>query len=274
MNPLLIIFVGIAAGLNRASWGAYKDSPYEEFRRGKYFRSLFLSLLLSFVLMYVLVQFNSLPQNFIILIGIVLGLDTILTESYKMFIRTEDQARYRIPSMFHLLKRPLSRTSRLFAGFIVLVGLIGIVLVTSHINIHTFPTQVIFINGMLVGLLAGCLEAFAGAWKDAPFESFHPFKFLRSPMVGMILGAVVSGYSNNMALLLFALFGLDRMTIEFYKTFLKGMKSGKFKAEKPTNLSWVDKRQAFIAPYIVSWVLTLALALFPIVTQIYASGLR
>lgn len=262
MNPFYPIIWGIAAGFNRASWGAYKDSPYEPFQKRKYFRSIILSISISLIISNFLISRNLLPKNPLITIGIVLGLDTILTEFNKLFIRKENQDKYKIPSAFHFLNLPLTPTQRFISSAILSTFLLFITLLLFTKNTATFPTGNILLNGTLIGLLSGILEAIGGSWKDAPFENFQPLKFFRSPTIGTIWGTLIYSFTPNSAILLYALFGLNRATIEFYKTFIKNMRSGKFKATVPVYKNWVHKRRVFIFPYIISLVIILHQTVF------------
>ena len=49
------------------------------------------------------------------------------------------------------------------------------------------------LHGLLVGLGIGTAEAIAGGYKDGTIEGFSWFKFVKSPVFGLIGGVIASG---------------------------------------------------------------------------------
>lgn len=85
-----------------------------------------------------------------------------------------------------------------------------------------------FILPLFIGLIVGLHNATWGMYKDAPHEGFTWTTYFRSVIAGLLWGPILqqifkldlSNFSN-----LFLLFGstytLERITMEFYKTFLR-----------------------------------------------------
>jgi len=84
-------------------------------------------------------------------------------------------------------------------------------------------------TGAFVGLLAGIAVATGGAWKDVPYEGFSTKKFLRSPVIGLVAGAILGHYFKNVnpILLFFAVIGAERAVTESYKI-IRAQKPMKF----------------------------------------------
>jgi hypothetical protein len=51
---LIFSIIGFFAGLHRACWGAYKDSPFENFKSQSFLRGLFFGTAWAAVLYYLL----------------------------------------------------------------------------------------------------------------------------------------------------------------------------------------------------------------------------
>jgi len=73
--------------------------------------------------------------------------------------------------------------------------------------------------GAGVGLLAGITVAIGGAIKDVPLEGFKPVTFLRSPVVGAIVGAIIAGFfpKTSKPVLFLASIGAERAVVETWK---------------------------------------------------------
>ena len=92
--------------------------------------------------------------------------------------------------------------------------------------------------GAGIGLLAGLTVAIGGAIKDSPVEGFKPFTFIRSPIVGAIVGAIIAGFFPNSAkpVLFLATIGAERAVVETWKI-VRVQLPGKF-----VNGEWGMKR--------------------------------
>src|SRR4051812_21791579 len=109
MMPVLDQFIFVTlSGLYTSLWGAFKDSPYEDFKPITFWRSVWFSWLIWASFKYLLPslsQFSSL--NSIQLFFFVMGIERLCAELYKGFFRFEDQAKYFIPSRVTFFGRPV-----------------------------------------------------------------------------------------------------------------------------------------------------------------------
>ena len=80
---------------------------------------------------------------------------------------------------------------------------------------------------VLAGLLAGCISACGGAYKDAPYEGFKPLTFLRSPIVGLGCGWVTHYFTGNFVVAVLCSGHLERIAVEGWKI-VRCKKPGKF----------------------------------------------
>lgn len=250
------LVVGFFAGLHRACWGAYKDSPFEDFNKYSFYRSLVLSpaWAVSFYWLLPLLGIERQTYQLLHIFLITIVFDTVSLEIYKLFFRNESQARYEIPSYFTVLGKKVVEQRRRYYGIVASVGFLGLFFVLARINLTTSGWLLAPV-GFLSGFTVGLLEAIGGAWKDAPFEGFERLKFFRSPVVSGLWGMILIFGQENLGLFVFSTVGANRMTVEVHKAFLKGYRSGKFKAIKPTFSVWAERRSQFILPYVFSWLI-------------------
>ncbi len=114
----LVILVGLAAGLHAALYGAYKDSPHENFLLRRFLRELAFALAVTVVLAALHLAHGQTP--FVIYLS-VFALARIITEFWKLFLRVEPQEDYRIPTQIHwvvgVVHNPLVRLL-MGAGFL------------------------------------------------------------------------------------------------------------------------------------------------------------
>jgi hypothetical protein len=263
LSVLTAAFVGAISGLHASLWGSYKDSPYEKFYFNKFLRSIFISIFFGVFLMFFF-SFNKIDTiNLGVFFAVVLCFERLATESYKLFIRTENQKKYFIPSQLHFRgKLVKSLLVRVIVGICVWILIFSIFYSVGYIS-TSIAIDSNILKGMLFGLLGGLGAAVSGAIKDAPVEGFDLKKFLRSPSIGIFWGLAFSFITQQWVLITFATGGTDRMTLELYKGFIKGLKSGKFKMNKPTYPGWCKKRNILIIPYIMTWIVFLFLLLNP-----------
>ena len=85
------------------------------------------------------------------------------------------------------------------------------------------------INGLTGGLIAGSLVAIGGALKDSPYEGFKPQTFIRSPLVGAVVGSVLADRYKfrDLPLLILAVIGGERIVVETWKI-IRSQTPGKF----------------------------------------------
>ena len=91
------------------------------------------------------------------------------------------------------------------------------------------------IVGSLVGLLSGLHAASWGMYKDAPHEGFELRKYLRSPVLGAVIGAAAAAAlpldprsARGVALLFGVAYAVERALAEIYKTFLREEDQAKY----------------------------------------------
>lgn len=221
-----VALVGALTGLHAASWGAFKDSPFEGFCASKFARSVLLGLAAAYAV-HRLFGIDDL----LVLIGLAYATERLGTEWWKAILRNDPQDAYTIPMRLAVLGRPVDRRShRYLAGLLILGGLFGVLALATayHDRLSGLPPWVL----ALLGGVGGWLTAFGGAWKDAPIEGFETRKFFRSPVVATLWAAVLVPFTGNLPVLAVAAGGWSVITIETYKTFLAGGAPGKF-GDKP-----------------------------------------
>ena len=243
--------VGLFGGLHSSSWGAYKDTPHEEFKMGKFIRSIAVGLILGMIMFQWLKLHNINSPNPGLFFLFVMAFERLYTESLKLFIRVENQDKYHILQTVHLLGKVVnSKLPRLGLG----VCFISLAFIWFYLPYSIQLDLPEIILGLIVGTVGGLGIAICGAWKDAPIEGFETSKFLRSPFVGAVWGLIFSNITSDYSLLIFACIGAERMTVEFYKTFIL-KKHGKFRSSIPQFPEWLEKRKRFIPTYLLTWVL-------------------
>lgn len=245
MDLLLYSTAGLLGGVNMILWGIYGDLLSEPFALHKVYRSLSLSFIYSIYLFWVN---NQLPLILVTLC--VISLERISTEIYKAFLRDEDQSKYKIPSDLNL---KLPRFVRRVIGiFLILV----IILAVKY-----FPLN---LNKCVFFIIITIVPALGGMMKDAPYEGFLPLKFIRSPIVILLLGwlilAIYPTYEQKYILL--SILGAERIICECYKKIINGRCPGKFRIDQDHQIhyTWKKQRVALLLPYIINILLILLLA--------------
>jgi hypothetical protein len=213
-------------GLHIASWGAYKDAPYEGFRSISYLRSV---LLATIVAILITVLAPELAPTIVVLVGAVYAIERLATEGWKSILREEDQTRYTIPMRLGFRGQPVNHIGiRYTAGAVLGIGTIAALLELNTLQhgLQALPALLVI---LIVGSAGGWATAAGGAWKDAPIEGFNGWKFLRSPAVATAWAMPIFFLTNNWVALLLASGGFAVASIETYKTFLTGGRPpGKF----------------------------------------------
>ncbi len=251
---VVVLAIGLAAGLHAASYGAYKDSPHESFLLRRFVRELVFATVIAAVMCAAgLCRGQSL---FIIFLS-VFALARVATEFWKLFLRVEPQQDYRIPTQIHWVKGVVNNPiTRLLMGLGFLSGIYGCYSLFRVLP-DTLPWPV---TGLIVGGGIGLAEAIAGAYKDGTIEGFSFRKFLKSPTFGALGGFIACYHTTSLAFLLFASIGSMRMFNElFFKMIVRGYAPGKFKSMVGPFKEWMTRRRHFIAPYAATWALYVAL---------------
>lgn len=230
MNVLALCLVGLMCGLHAATWGGFKDSPFEGFKPVSFVRSV--SLGLGTALALALATDLESTQSMIVLVGLCYALERLATEWWKSVLRDDDQSAYSIPMRLAVHGRPIDDPGRRHAiGAMIAIGILLAWWVAREIQHAVSPLPLWSL--VLVAGLGGWLTAVGGAWKDAPVEGFSGWKFLRSPVVATAWAVILSRFTDDWVLLTMAAAGWSVISIETYKTFLTGGRPpGKF-ADKP-----------------------------------------
>lgn len=238
------LFIGIVVGIHGASYGAYKDSPYEGFKLRRVIREILIAGTIGLLFS---VYSRAETEEYFIVFLIIFAFSRLITEFYKLFIRVESQDLYKIPTQIHFYGKVVtSKVKRLLLGalpafFILVIYILG------EYGLTKFPTTV---KGIVLGLIMGLATATAGSYKDGFFEGFDMYKFLRSPFLGTIGGVLVSQFTSNALFIILCAVGFERLNVEVYKAFLKkGYWPGKFGSGKVRHQDWLKKRKIFIPLY-------------------------
>jgi len=229
MNLSLLALVGALSGLHAATWGAFKDSPFEGFRLISFMRSIGLGA--ACALFVGVAGLLSPAAGVLVGVGVCYACERLVTEWWKAILREDPQTAYSIPMRLAVAGRPVdARLTRYAVGAVIAAGLVVGYVAASRLE-SRLPERLWWITVLAVGL-GGWLTAVGGAWKDAPVEGFQLAKFFRSPVVATAWGCLLLPFSSNLPILVLAAGGLSVTSIETYKTFLTGRPPGKF-ASKP-----------------------------------------
>ena len=259
LNSIIYVLVGSIAGLHSSCWGSYKDCPYEPFLTSKYIRSIIVGALLGLTMPPLLKMCGYSSINLAIFFCFVIALERVFTETLKAFFRQENQDKYNIPTRFHYLGKIIdSKGLRIVLGF----GFLGLLYALFCIpEMYGNFTGSHLFSCIFWGAMSGLASSLGGMWKDAPIEGFEITKFPRSFIFGAIWGGIFSFYitPGEYSLLFYASIGSERMVVEFYKTFIMGGASSKFKVREPVHTDWLKKREVIKIPYAITWITFLAL---------------
>lgn len=245
--------LGAAAGIHVATWGAYKDAPFEGFRPVSYLRSVVLAIVAAVALLAWPAVRNT--SNVLVVIGVVYATERLATEWWKAIVRVEDQSVYSIPMRLGFHGRPVDNPLvRYGAGILVILAIAATMAAAATIQ-YLLPNVPDWLTVATVGATGGWATAIGGAWKDAPIEGFSPWKFLRSPVVAMFWAIPLSLMTTDWVLLSVSAGGMAVASIETYKTFLTGGRPpGKF-ATRPIRHNPNRMRPAFAAIHVSLWAL-------------------
>lgn len=226
----LALPLALVAGTHAATWGAFKDAPYEGYHPARQLRTLVLAGVAAIVaVMTGLLD----PHAIVPAVGVVYALERLATEWWKTIVRIDDQSAYTIPMRLGFRGRPVDvNWIRYGVGALVLAAIVGLgvsVHVTQAAAEHAFGGFPRWVLVGTVGGLGGWATAVGGAWKDAPVEGFSFWKFLRSPAVATAWAVPLTLMTNDWVTLCLAAGGLSVFSIETYKTFWTGGRPpGKF----------------------------------------------
>jgi hypothetical protein len=244
MEIVILLCVSAVSGLYTSLWGAFKDSPFEGFKARTFPRSVYFSVVICLA-MYSLPQLRVplLSLGWFQLFFLVMGLERFLAELYKGFFRSEDQAKYFVPSRITFFGRHVQREWIRYAVGAVLVAIVFAVLfIPLPVQHLLLFTAIAYGTGLIVSL--------GGAYKDAPFEGFKPLKFQRSGFVLAVLSPLLywindGEHAVTLGFLIYMYGGLERFSIEYYKTYIQRNMSGKFRPDSPRIQEAAERREKF-----------------------------
>jgi len=267
MTTLIALGIGTIISFHVASYGAYKDSPYERFQIVRYIREILLGTFIAGILYIFFPQLIN--SGFVVFFLVVLAVSRILTEGYKLFIRVESQEAFLIPTQMHWFRTVVKdRIKRILLGLLLLSILIVFIAAAYLVSYVVHSAMIL---GAIVGLLSGTATAMGGGYKDGYYEGFIWNKFFRSPIVGASCGLLLSFFTVSPIALFLGAVGLERMIVEGYKAFLKpNYFPGKFKNMTPAYPEYVQKRKLLLIPYLSTWIVFLAIFLTEILAKISA----
>lgn len=233
MSTLLFALIGVLTGLHAATWGGFKDSPFEGFRTPSFLRSVVVGVASALVVGQSGLIGSS--SGILVAVGVCYTGERLVTEWWKAILREDGQSAYAIPMRLAVRGRPVdARLPRYAAGASIAVGLVTACVLVSSLD-HGIDDLPRWAATFVLGS-GGWLTALGGAWKDAPVEGFQLRKFFRSPVVATAWGWLLVPFSPSITVLVIAAGGLSVATIETYKTYLAGGPPGKF-AGKPVRFA-------------------------------------
>jgi hypothetical protein len=225
MSTVYMVVLALICGMHAATWGAFKDTPFEGFKGVSFVRSIVVAVVAAIVL--ATATDVETPVGPVVLVGLLYAAERLATELWKAFVREDDQSAYAIPMRIAILGRPVDgRFPRYLMGVVVLVSVVAMGCTASVLQPAAGGAWWMLV---LVGGIGGWLTAVGGAWKDAPVEGFSGWKFLRSPVVATVWTIMVLPFTRDWVTLSVAAAGLSVLSIETHKTFFTGGRPpGKF----------------------------------------------
>jgi hypothetical protein len=225
MSIAYVVMLALLTGTHAATWGAYKDSPFEGFKPVSFARTIVLAVLAAAVLATTTDLESSMAP--LVFVGLIYAVERLATELWKSFIREDDQDAYAIPMRIAVLGRTVDgRGPRYLMGVGIFVSVVVMAFAAAALQPDDGGSLLLLV---LVGGIGGWLTAVGGAWKDAPVEGFSGWKFLRSPVVASAWTIMLLPFTQDWVSMTLAAAGLSVLSIETYKTFFTGGRPpGKF----------------------------------------------
>ena len=257
MDTLIALVVGLAAGTHTATWGMYKDAPYEGFTWLTYSRSIVIAAIVAPVVACIGDFDMRLASSMVVVFGLTYVIERAMTEFYKTFLRDEDQSKYFIPMQLAIRGKVVERRWQRW-----LMGA-GYALAVALIIVAIDALQDTGIDGIvavaLIGSLGGWISAFGGAWKDAPLEGFSIYKFFRSPLVSLAYALLLAALTTSFVFFTMGALGYTVATLETYKTFFKpSVPRGKFAGKEIQFPEMLKTRLRFAPVYAGIWLAVIA----------------
>lgn len=244
MSAAIPPLVAAVSGLYTSLWGAFKDSPYEGFKPKTFPRSVYFNVVI-FAALYALPALHDrvMGLGLFQLFFVTMGLERFLAEIYKGFFRTEDQAKYFVPSRITFFGHHVASDAwRYLAGTAIVAVVLAVVWIDVTVEQLPWFAITAYSTGLLVSL--------GGAYKDAPFEGFKPLKFQRSGVVLAMLSPLFYCQNDGQApvslgFLIYMNGGLERFVVEYYKTYIQRNMSGKFRSDIERHQRELETREKF-----------------------------
>jgi hypothetical protein len=244
MSFAFSLTVSIISGLYTSLWGAFKDCPYEGYKPKTFPRSIYFHVAIL-VPLYFVPHFrdNFYYLGLVQIFYLVMGLERFLAEIYKGFFRTEDQAKYFVPSRITFFGHHVaSDLARYAVGSVIVAVVFAFLLIDIKIER--------FLGFLITAYCTGLIVSLGGAYKDAPFEGFKWLKFQRSALVLAVLSPLFyflnhPDYPVPLGFLIYMNGGLERFAVEYYKTYIQRNMSGKFRPDLERIQQQIDTREKF-----------------------------
>lgn len=258
LHPSIVAaIVGVLSGTHTAIWGMYKDSVHEGFAVSRFVRSIIIGAICAVALQAVLALSVASAGNLLLLFGLAYAAERGIVETWKTFVRVEDQSKYFIPMQFSIRGEPVKDPRIRLAAGVAYVLLLAVCLMTIARLDRGGPAELWRVA--LVGFATGLIIAVGGGWKDAPKEGFDPIKFMRSPAMTVSYALLLSLFTDSYLLMSVGAIGFERATAETYKTFFFPSKPrGKFSGKPVVHPEMMHKRKYFVPAYIAIWCAVIA----------------
>ena len=244
MSFAFSLTVSIISGLYTSLWGAFKDCPYEGYKPKIFPRSIYFHVAILLPLYFVPhFRDNFYYLGLVQIFYLVMGLERFLAEIYKGFFRTENQAKYFVPSRITFFGHHVASDLARYAVGSVIVAVVFVFLLID-IKIERF------LGFLITAYCTGLIVSLGGAYKDAPFEGFKWLKFQRSALVLAVLSPLFyflnhPDYPVPLGFLIYMNGGLERFAVEYYKTYIQRNMSGKFRPDLERIQQQIDTREKF-----------------------------
>ena len=235
----------VVSGAYTSLWGAFKDGPYEGFKPKTFPRSVYFHIAI-FLPLYFLPIFSAHVGHLglIQLFFLVMGIERFPAEIYRLLPHRRSVPAYFVPSRITFFGRyvessPALRRRHRHCGDRLCVSACR----SAHYRLLVV---------LAVAYATGCIVvASAEPISDAPFEGFKPLKFQRSGTVLAVLSPIFySLYADPenplpLGFLIYMNGGLERFSVEYYKTYIQRNMSGKFRPDLPRIQEQLDTRERF-----------------------------
>ena len=256
MDFIIVLIIGLMAGLHTSTWGMYKDAPHEGFTWPKYFRSTVMGVAAALSVYFVTNLNMTQPGNMVVLYGVTYVIERALVEFWKTFLRVQDQSKYFIPMQFSFRGEVIkSNALRLSVGALYFTGEVLVVWGVYYLQTINFGGGSGMVVVLVLGGIGGWISAFGGAWKDAPKEGFEILKFFRSPVMAMSYAFMLAHFTESYLFITFGALGYTIGTIETYKTFFFPNKPrGKFSGMPIKFPEMLKTRNYFVPMYVAIWL--------------------